>query len=395
METAACEQAYALAKERYAELGVDTEAALQALGHIPLSMHCWQGDDVGGFERAGGLSGGGILATGNYPGRARTADELRADAEEAYRLIPGKHRFNLHAIYLDAGGRAVDRNQIEPGHFQGWIDWARGLGIGMDFNPTYFSHPLAAGGFTLAHRDPAVRGFWVEHGIACRRIGEAIGRALGSALRDQRLDSRRLQGRDRRPQGPPRAAQAIARRDLRRPAGRPLQPRRGGVETLRHRLGDLRGRLARVLSRLRGGQPETPLPGRRPLSPHRRHRRQNPLRAAVPRRDPLARQPRRPLGQRPRGHSQRRLAGDRRGDHPRRLHRPRPHRPGLLRRQHPPRRRLGDRHEGDAEGPAAGAVGADRRAPRAGAGRRFHRPAGHARRDSRRCRPAPCGIIIA
>jgi L-rhamnose isomerase len=135
---------------------------------------------VGGFERPGGLSGGGILATGNYPGRARSADELRADAEEAYRLIPGKHRFNLHAIYLDAGGRAVDRNQIEPLHFQAWIDWARKLGIGMDFNPTYFSHPLAAGGFTLAHRDPAVRGFWVEHGIACRKIGEAIGRALGT-----------------------------------------------------------------------------------------------------------------------------------------------------------------------------------------------------------------------
>ena len=180
METAACEQAYALAKERYAELGVDTEAAMRALGNVHLSMHCWQGDDVGGFERAGGLSGGGILATGNYPGRARTADELRADAEEAYRLIPGKHRFNLHAIYLDAGGRTVNRNQIEPRHFQAWIDWARGLGIGMDFNPTYFSHPLAASGFTLAHRDPAVRGFWVEHGIACRRVGEAIGRALGT-----------------------------------------------------------------------------------------------------------------------------------------------------------------------------------------------------------------------
>ena len=117
---------------------------------------------------------------GQLPRPRRSADELRADAEEAYRLIPGKHRFNLHAIYLDAGGRAVDRNQIEPVHFQGWIDWARRLGIGMDFNPTYFSHPLAAGGFTLAHRDPAVRGFWVEHGIACRKIGEAIGRALGT-----------------------------------------------------------------------------------------------------------------------------------------------------------------------------------------------------------------------
>jgi L-rhamnose isomerase len=169
-----------LAKARYAELDVDTDRVLRELSKIPISMHCWQGDDVGGFERSGGLSGGGILATGNYPGRARTADELRADADAAYRLIPGKHRLNLHAIYLETGGRAVDRNQIEPVHYQGWIDWARARGIGMDFNPTYFSHPLAASGFTLAHRDPAVRGFWVEHGIACRRVGAAIGRALGT-----------------------------------------------------------------------------------------------------------------------------------------------------------------------------------------------------------------------
>ena len=180
METAVLEKAYDLAKARYAELDVDTDRVLRELSKIPISMHCWQGDDVGGFERSGGLSGGGILATGNYPGRARTADELRADADAAYRLIPGKHRLNLHAIYLETGGRAVDRNQIEPVHYQGWIDWARARGIGMDFNPTYFSHPLAASGFTLAHRDPAVRGFWVEHGIACRRVGAAIGRALGT-----------------------------------------------------------------------------------------------------------------------------------------------------------------------------------------------------------------------
>jgi L-rhamnose isomerase len=180
METAVLQRAYALAKERYAEFGVDTDIVLGELSNIAISMHCWQGDDVRGFERAGELAGAGLLATGNYPGRARTADELRADAEEAYRLIPGKHRFNLHAIYLESGGRQVDRNQIEPAQFQGWIDWASKLGIGMDFNPTFFAHPLAASGFTLANRDGAIRGFWVEHGIACRKIGEAIGRALGT-----------------------------------------------------------------------------------------------------------------------------------------------------------------------------------------------------------------------
>ena len=177
METAVLERTYALAKERYAELGVDTDAALQALGRLSLSMHCWQGDDVGGFERAGGLSGGGILATGNYPGRARTADELRADAETAYRLIPGKHRFNLHAIYLDAGGRTVDRNQIEPAHFQALdrLGPPSSASAWTSIPPTS-PIPWRPSGFTLAHRDPAVRRFWVEHGIACRKIGEAIGR---------------------------------------------------------------------------------------------------------------------------------------------------------------------------------------------------------------------------
>jgi L-rhamnose isomerase len=180
MNSAKIEQAYALAKERYAESGVDTEAALAQLKNIPISMHCWQGDDVSGFESGEGLSGGGILATGNYPGRARTSDELRSDAQKAFSLIPGKHRFNVHAIYLDAGGKKIERNAIEPAHFQRWIDWAAELGIGMDFNPTFFSHPKAASGFTLAHRDEGIRKFWVEHGIACRKIGEAIGKRLGT-----------------------------------------------------------------------------------------------------------------------------------------------------------------------------------------------------------------------
>jgi L-rhamnose isomerase len=180
MKTAAIETAYAAAKERYAELGVNTDSALQTLPGVAISMHCWQGDDVAGFESGGDLSGSGLMATGNYPGRARNAQELRSDAETAFRLIPGRHRFNLHAIYLEPGGKPVERNRIEPTQFQGWMEWAERLGIGMDFNPTFFAHPKAADGFTLAHRDPAVRRFWVEHGIACRKIGEAIGRRLGT-----------------------------------------------------------------------------------------------------------------------------------------------------------------------------------------------------------------------
>lgn len=179
MTTASLEQAYALAKERYAAIGVDTEKALQLLRAIPISIQCWQGDDVAGFERVGELTGG-IMATGNYPGRARTADELRADADKALSLIPGKHRFSLHAIYLEPDGKKVERNEIEPRHFQRWMDWAAEKGIGLDFNPTFFSHPKAADGFTLAHRDEGIRKFWVEHGIACRKIGEAMGRRQGT-----------------------------------------------------------------------------------------------------------------------------------------------------------------------------------------------------------------------
>ncbi len=169
---------YRLAQQRYHEFGVDTELALEQLRGISLSLHCWQGDDVGGFETAAGLTGGGILATGNYPGRARNADELRADLELAYRMIPGRHRLNLHAMYLEAGGQQVARNEITPAHFARWIDWAKEHGLGMDFNPTFFSHPNAADGFTLAHADAGIRRFWIEHGVACRKIAEAMGREL-------------------------------------------------------------------------------------------------------------------------------------------------------------------------------------------------------------------------
>ncbi len=181
MKRANTSEAYRIAKEQYAEIGVDVESALQQLASIPVSLHCWQGDDVGGFETAGAvLSGGGIQATGNYPGKARTVPELRSDVEKALSLIPGKHRFNLHASYLENGGVFVDRNEIEPRHFQGWIDWAKANGLGLDFNPTYFSHPNAADGFTLAHTDKAIRDFWIEHGIACRKIGAEMGRQLGT-----------------------------------------------------------------------------------------------------------------------------------------------------------------------------------------------------------------------
>ncbi|MBN1442831.1 MAG: L-rhamnose isomerase [Planctomycetes bacterium] len=174
------EAAFRIAKERYGELGVDAERAMDLLRAIPISLHCWQGDDVGGFESADAALGGGLAVTGNYPGKARTPDELRGDLEKALSLIPGKHRLNLHASYAETGGRKVDRDQLEPAHFEGWIAWARGQSMGMDFNPTFFSHPKADDGFTLSHPDPEIRGFWVEHGKVCRRIGAAIGKALGT-----------------------------------------------------------------------------------------------------------------------------------------------------------------------------------------------------------------------
>jgi L-rhamnose isomerase len=172
--------AYAVAKERYAALGVDTEAALDILARISISLHCWQGDDVRGFENPDAGLGGGIAATGNYPGKARNADELRCDLDKAYSLIPGTHRLNLHAIYAETGGKKVGRDELQPAHFANWVGWAKGNGHGIDFNPTCFSHPLADSGFTLASYDEGVRSFWIEHCIACRQIGAHFGRELGS-----------------------------------------------------------------------------------------------------------------------------------------------------------------------------------------------------------------------
>jgi len=172
-------RSYETARKVYAAWGVDTDKALAALSAIPLSLHCWQGDDVGGFESAAGLTGGGIQATGNYPGKARTAEELRSDYEKAFSLIPGKHKANLHAIYAETGGKKVERDALAPEHFAAWIGWAKKLGIGLDFNETYFSHPMAESGYTLSSRDAKVRDFWVRHSIRCREIGAAMGKETG------------------------------------------------------------------------------------------------------------------------------------------------------------------------------------------------------------------------
>jgi len=179
MTTQSTEAAYLLARQQYADLGVDTDAAMKRLSTVSVSLHCWQGDDVRGFEEPDGALGGGLAATGNYPGKARTPDELRRDAAKALSLIPGRHRFNLHAFYGEFGAQRVDRDAIGPEHFSGWIQWAASLGIGLDFNPTLFSHPLAAD-FTLSHPDKAVRSFWIRHAAACRGIGAAMGKSLGT-----------------------------------------------------------------------------------------------------------------------------------------------------------------------------------------------------------------------
>ncbi|MFJ5504712.1 L-rhamnose isomerase [Pectobacterium carotovorum] len=173
------EAAWQLAKARYASLNVDVEAALEQLDQIPVSMHCWQGDDVAGFENTGGPLTGGIQATGNYPGKASTPDELRADLEQAFALIPGPKRLNLHAIYLESA-QPVARNEIAPEHFSTWVEWAKHHKLGLDFNPTCFSHPLSADGFTLSHPDEKVRRFWIEHCQASRRISAYFGRELGT-----------------------------------------------------------------------------------------------------------------------------------------------------------------------------------------------------------------------
>jgi L-rhamnose isomerase len=175
------EQAYQLAKEQYAELGVNTDAVIEKMQEVVISLHCWQTDDVGGFETPDAtLSGGGIQATGNYPGKAHSIAQVRADLEKVLSLLPGKQRLNLHAIYGDFQGELVDRDQIEVKHFQSWIDWCKKQGIGMDFNASCFSHPRAADGYTLSSKNEENRKFWVEHVKRCRAISAEIGKQLGT-----------------------------------------------------------------------------------------------------------------------------------------------------------------------------------------------------------------------
>jgi L-rhamnose isomerase len=182
MDSTPLEKAYALSREKYAGLGVDTDKAISCLQSVSLSIHCWQGDDVGGFETASsGLKGSGLQVTGSYPGKARNVQELRSDLHQTFALIPGRHRLNLHAIYGEFGGRSVDRNEIEPGHFRGWVEWARRENLKLDFNATCFAHPKAAAGFTLSSKDPGIRRFWIDHVKLCRKIAAYMGRELQAA----------------------------------------------------------------------------------------------------------------------------------------------------------------------------------------------------------------------
>lgn len=175
------ERDYQIAKEQYAALGIDTDRALTQLSQLAISLHCWQADDVGGFETPdASLAGSGLQVTGNYPGKPRNIEELRMDLAQALQLIPGSHRLNLHAIYGEFGGQRIDRDAISPEHFRGWVDWARQQNIKLDFNATCFSHPNASQGFTLSHRDRSIRSFWIEHVRRCREISAFMGRELNS-----------------------------------------------------------------------------------------------------------------------------------------------------------------------------------------------------------------------
>ena len=174
-------KSYHLAKEQYAELGVDTDKVLAEMDKIVISLHCWQTDDVGGFEKEGAeLGGGGIQATGNFPGKAKTLEQMRSDIDKVMSLLPGKQRLNLHAIYGEFGGKLVDRDKIEIKHYQGWINWAKKRKIGLDFNCTCFSHPYADEGFTLSSKNPKIRKFWIEHTKRCRAISAEMGKQLGT-----------------------------------------------------------------------------------------------------------------------------------------------------------------------------------------------------------------------
>lgn len=177
----AISSAYRLAREAYADFGVDTEAAIEKALSIPVSLHCWQADDVRGLETPkGGIDSGGIMATGAYPGRARNGDEMRTDLDLVLKLLPGTQRLNLHAFYAETGTKVVDRDELAPEHFSNWLAWAQARKVGLDFNPTYFAHPKAASGFTLSHADKGIRDFWIAHGKASRRVAQHLAKKLGT-----------------------------------------------------------------------------------------------------------------------------------------------------------------------------------------------------------------------
>ena len=266
------QSAYAAAKERYAALGVDTDAALKRLAAIPISLHCWQGDDVGGFENAGEELGGGLAVTGNYPGKARTPDELRADLDQAFALIPGTHRLNLHAFYGEFGGQPRRPQRNSPRAFPRLDRLGQGAtGSAWTSIPPASPTPRPPTASRSRTADEGIREFWIEHGIACRQIGAAIGKALGTpcvtnvwipdGYKDMPVDRH----------GPRERLAAVARRHLRREARPEAQPRRRRGQALRHRLGELRRRLARVLPGLRRSRskscsastPATSIPPRR------------------------------------------------------------------------------------------------------------------------------------
>ncbi len=299
-------QAYELARKRYAELGVDIDAAVRSLAKVSISLQCWQGDDVRGF--GGGQLDGGLAATGNYPGRARTGDELRADLGVALDLIPGRHRVNIHAIYAECD-RPVDRDELEPAHFARWIDWAKARKLGMDFNGTFFSHPKSADGFTLSHRERSVREFWIGHGAACRRIGAAMGKAVGSpcvcnvwipdGYKDTPAD--RLAPRQR-------LAESLDRLFAARLSPQHLldavESKLFGIGSESYVVGSHEFYLGYALTR---GKLLTP--GHRPFPSYRKRRGQDLRRPAARAAPAPARQPGRPMGQRPRRRGRRLAAG--------------------------------------------------------------------------------------
>ena len=326
---------YKLAKQIYADFGVDTEKAMEILDQIPLSMHCWQGDDVGGFETPDATLGcGGIQTTGNFPGKARNPDELRADIDEARKYIPGKTRINLHAIYGEFGGKKVDRNEVSYDNFKGWTDWCKSRKMGIDFNPTFFSHPLAADGFTLSSADKSVRKFWIEHGIACRKIAEKIGKELSDTvitnfwmpdgMKDFPAD--RLAPRERMANSLDEIFSAKISKKYNRDSVE--------CKLFGNRQRKLCRRLARILHGLRGQEPAAAHARLWALPPHRNNRRQDFLHVDVRPRTDAARLARSPLGQRPRRSLRR---PDNRGNarsRPLRTTRQSAYRNGLLRREH-------------------------------------------------------------